>query len=1553
MRNKYLLIVFLLVSSLSSFAQQTFSTDKTAFLEEMTAYLGSSTSKNDRDDALAMMTGFADVWNEYYNSTDAKLAAEICNVLHDRSGQKAYYNIFTFVDVLHRLPVTGMPHSDVNNWLSYTKGRYDNSASGFDKYIAACRLAFVDKILVEKGNTKWEVRDVHFGFPDKENFKLTLTNSTLALKSNKDESVLYNVNGFYSVDDKTFTGNGGHADWSRFDIPSDLVYVTLPEHYVLNLLRSDFVIDSVIFHDKQYFEDAILCQFEDKVLVNSPNEKTMYPRVKSYRSDYYIKDILNDVDFSGGLGMMGNQVDVFGGLEKKASFIFFKNRKKVASVQAPRFVMSVDEVLVSDRAAIRFYLNDTVGGHVEQDSIYHNNLGFRYENQKRKMVMYRSEKDYGDAPFHDVYHGLDIYLESMNWSLDNNVVEFSRMEGIGAISEGNIVSVNYFSNEDFAKLRGLDGTNPMIRIEKFLNEYRNPDNPNFFYVGDLANYLGFPIEQVVSLLLRLQAEAYLEYDAETKTAVVLQRFYDVIESYRENIDYDVIRLHTLTTNRQPNIRLDLNTNDLIVFGITSTIEGLEGSAISLSDRKRVVIVPDNGRLVFKKDLDFRFSGGIIAGMFEFFTKDCLFKYEDFTIEMAKVDSLRFYARDNREIIPIDGTLEKLQGRLMIDHGDNKSSRYETPDFPKFFSESNAYKFYRHINGGVFNPGNVDSLATVDDLEGKFYYYLYPFEVDSLTDLTMQNVSFNGELVSGGILPRIEEPLVVMDDYSLGFDHRIGTDDNDSYPMYDGSGRFHQHIHLSGSGFYGIGNLDYQTAAFNSDRFMFYLDSVTAITNHFKMQPLADGTKFPVASADALKLKWDVFKPELTTETIDNPICMYGDTYFSGKTTLNADGYKADGKMRFGLTEFESDDFALDARTFVADSANFVLYSSDSTTVAFAASNYRADVNFDNQKVQYDYLDNTSNLDFPMNQFVCTLKEAEWDMTTNNLHVYNPVDGNDAYSQANTHEELLAVHDNASKFISMIPEQDSLEFYSTSAEYDMTNYVIHAHDVKIIRVADAAVFPYEHDIDIDSDSQMEPINGELLADTLNGFHLYKNAIVNIKSRKNYKAQGTWDYAALDGSHTPVYFDSIVPIEGVTHGFAHLTDSAEFQLSPQFAFEGDLTLEAGEEFGYFDGHFALLDFGAAETSDKQSLEIDSTMMLTDNEMMVDSSFVEPTVNEDLLEPVFPEKYWFASSTRINPNAIQIPIAMDTIKMDNPNMFNGLYYEQAIDGGYFASFLTPNTRPVDMDEVSPANGMLWYDADSLRFVITDETQFDTYLNINNRGVIHGHGTFDLGLDKGLTDFVCRGSYTRYPNDSLTLNVLNVLNVPIFDDKVLQAIADVYANMPSESIDLTKTGFVDYFRSENDEEKTDEFVKTIELEGYPQMESRGFYNKTIVIPDLKMVWNDNLHAFISVGKIGLGNLGSHIVNKYVGGYVVFDHRLGNITYYFVNDLFMTFINYNSGDGQLQIHATYGDINQRLYDAKEKSRTYKRGDKTFNYVATPYDALLNFLNNLKYAGVE
>ena len=1542
-------ICTLLMSASSIFAQAFFSTEKNAFYDELAAYLNSSTSKQDREEAATIMQAFRSVWDSYYDDQEANMVIRLCELLHAKSGGKAYGNIFNYIEVVQKIPTAGLTHKDVNNWLSYTDTKTQKSLNGVDKYLASCRSIFVDKVLSAKGNSRWTLRDALWSFPSKEKFELSI-DGTLALVSQKDESLLKDTKGVYYLDRNRWEGTGGRADWSRFDIPADKVYVTLPDYYELDLSRSEYDIDSAVFHERQHFNQDILCRYEDKVLVNAPNEKTMFPRVRSYRSDYAISDLMRNIDFEGGIGMMGNQVDVFGGVNKKAVFHFRQEGREVVRVQAPRFLMSMEELLVSDNVAMRVYLVDSTG--IERDSLYHNGIGFRYDNKTRKMMAFRSEKDFGDGPFHDYYHGVDIFLEAMYWDIDGNQVDFRRMEGVNPVSEGDVVSVNYFRHEDFKRLQGLDSSHPMIRIEKFLQGFDNVDRQVKFAVGDLASYLHYPIEQVISLMLRLQADGYVEYDSETKWATALPRFFDVVDSYRETIDYDVIKLHTITTNRQPNLRLDLNTNDLLVYGITSQIDGFEGSAISLSDRKRVVIVPDMGRITFTRNQNFKFSGGILAGMFEFFTKDSEFHYDEFTIKMEKVDSLRFYARYDNHVIPVDGTLEKLKGRLEIDRGDNKSSRYETPSYPIFHSEAEGFKFYRKINGGVFNPGSVDSVMTAEDLAGKFYYSLYPFVVDSLNDLTMKKVKFEGELVSGGIMPNIEQPLVVMEDFSLGFVHQIGEDETASYLLYGNLGRFHNKVFLSGSGFFGEGRLDYQTSAFKSEQFMFYLDSVTAITNQFKMVPREDGTGFPMASADALKLKWDIQIPELTTETIDNSICMYGNTYFSGKTVLSPDGYSADGKMRFGLTEFDSDHFDLNSKTFVADSANFLLYSADTANIAFAATNYRANVDFDAQKVKFDYLDQNSNLDFPMNQYICSLKEAEWDMATNSLHLYNPVESFGDYATATTHEELLAVHNNASKFISLVPEQDSLQFYSMSAEYDMTNYIIHAHDVKIIRVADAAVFPYMHDVDISAESKLEPVQGELLADTLNRFHLYKDAVVNIHSRNYYDAQGTWNYTNAEGASTPIRMDTIVPVGGITQGYANISDEAGFNLSTQFGFQGRLILDATEKLGYFDGKFAILTFEeppavVVEIPEPVEGPTDTTNIIVDD--------FNPATEPTAFDSIASLNHWFVSATHVNPASIRIPVNMERIHEEDPKMTNGLYYELAIDGGYFGSFLTPSKSRREIDESAPIEGVLWFDADSARFVVTDTTQFDSRLELDSRGVINGHGTTDLGFDTPLAKFAFHGDYTQYTNDSLTLQGLNIFNAPVFDDQALQSMAEVFANVTGESIDLTKTNFLPYYRSENSKEKTEELRKNIELAGgYPQLESSSdFYCNTIVIPDLKMVWNDQLHAFVSVGKIGLGNFGSHIVNKYVTGCVVFDRRLGNITYYFQDDMFQTYINYNAGDGQFQVHCTFSDINQRLADTKEKNRTRTKDDKQFQYVAVPYESMLDFMNRLKYAGLN
>ena len=73
MRKRILLAAFFVAMAMGTLhAQDFFSTDKTAFLDQLTAYLNSSTSKADRDEAADMMPSFAEVWNTRYSGRDVE-----------------------------------------------------------------------------------------------------------------------------------------------------------------------------------------------------------------------------------------------------------------------------------------------------------------------------------------------------------------------------------------------------------------------------------------------------------------------------------------------------------------------------------------------------------------------------------------------------------------------------------------------------------------------------------------------------------------------------------------------------------------------------------------------------------------------------------------------------------------------------------------------------------------------------------------------------------------------------------------------------------------------------------------------------------------------------------------------------------------------------------------------------------------------------------------------------------------------------------------------------------------------------------------------------------------------------------------------------------------------------------------------------------------------------------------------------------------------------------------------------------------------------------------
>ena len=697
MKKVVTVLVAFFAIALGGMAQTShFSTDRDRFIEELKSYLTSSSSKDDKAEAEALMNDFRGVWTMHYDATEAALAIDLYELIRSKTGNRAYYNIFTFTEILLRAPYNGMTKGDMNRFLAFTKHRFSQRQNRMEKYLKSCRDLFVDHVLGEKGATQWVAPNANFTFPSDTACVFVVKQCDLMLKSPNDQSIIHNTYGKIDLERHLWIGQGGRVDWSRFGIPTDKVYGVLND-YQINLNTSNYSIDAIEFYHKDYFTQPCLCTFEDAVTNAAPNSKTLFPKAMSKGGHVEFGKLFGNIDFLGGFGMVGNAVNFFGDGDHPAQFVFKHRNRVTVRVKAKRFIMS-ENSLISSQARARIYLYDSI--HQTIDSIYHNDLGFMYNDKKNQVLLYRKDNGVGTGPFHDTYHGYDIFLEAIYWNRSADVMEFRRLEGTSGESEGVIASVNYFRKSDYMRIQALDMKHPMENMNKYVEMFA--DDGHRFNINDYVAYVKYPLSQVLSLILNLQAEGYLEYDKNTQMVTVLQRFFDVLASDHEEFDYDVIRFQTKTTERRPNIRLSLRSNDMQVFGIYDEQSKTGVPAVTLSDFKHVLILLDESSIVLKKHRDFFFSGCVMAGMYEFFTKDCFFNYDRFAIVMNDVDSLRFYARFDGKVYPVEGTLERLSGTLEIDEHDNKSSVRETPDYPKFHCPGNAYKFYRTINGGVFD-----------------------------------------------------------------------------------------------------------------------------------------------------------------------------------------------------------------------------------------------------------------------------------------------------------------------------------------------------------------------------------------------------------------------------------------------------------------------------------------------------------------------------------------------------------------------------------------------------------------------------------------------------------------------------------------------------------------------------------------------------------------------------------------------------------------------------------------------------------------------------------
>jgi len=1460
-----------------------FSEDPLQFSDEIQVLFSGISSPSLGIKIRELLNPFVASWNsnEYGDKERAMVIANANDLLQRRLNP--HPDFYNYISIIHGLKKKGNRDAVVI-WSQVLKDKSNGlNLRQMQSYLEKYALFINNGILFQSSSLTWYVTDTSLHLEYDTAIRVIYRRTDLACASRRDTSLIFGTSGVFYPETQFWTGRKGRVTWERVGLSRDTVYADLSS-YTVNLKIAEYRADSVRLINRRYFREPIFGRLEEKVLSSAPGPGSSYPQFTSYLKNYEIRNLFKNIDYQGGFSVEGARVIGSGEINQNASIFISRDGRVRAHIRSNAFRIQGDQI-TANPSSLSIY--------TDGDSIYHPGLQMKFFGDRRQLVMFRPESGISQSPFFNGYHAIDMYNGAMYWDVDKDTIHFESVPGISRVSVNEFVSRSFFSKYEFYRLQGIDDKNPLYIIRDFARTFSTKE----ITPAALAQFMNKAPDQVKAMMLRLSIQGFLYYDLVNDKAVIQDRLGQAIEASVGKRDYDVIKIRS-ETNNLSNATLDLKNYDLTVRGVES---------VFLSDSQQVYIFPHDKEIVLKKGMDFTFSGLVKAGLFDFHARDCYFEYDSFRLNLPFIDSLVFqvksFEKDERGVVAlrkVGSVLEKLSGKILIDHPTNKSGIQPFPSFPIFISEQESFVYYDHISQY--------------DRE-KFAYHVYSFVIDSLDNFTTDNLQFNGYLVSSGIFPNIGQPLKVQPDYSLGFVHQVP---DEGYPVYGGTGKYYQDIFLSNRGLRGKGKLTFLTSRTLADDFLFYPDQmVIQSAERFTIGQQLAAVEYPDLDAESTLHRWYPYKDELRVRTTSSPARIYDSlVMFSGNLNYSSEGLDGAGKAGFENVELMSDYFQFKHHTLDADTLDFRLFAEGSPDLAVSAEQYRTHVDFDLRTVEFRTNQKGSTVSFPYNNFVCYMDNIDWFMDRKEMILYNDLGIKYAGIDTMSRSELLRLDLSGSELLSTNPLMDSLSFFSVTARYDLSSYVIDAEDVKLIRVADAAIFPDQGDVKILQGGQIQKLsNAVIIADTLTQYHLIEEAEVIIHSKRNYEAKGLYQYFSTDVIMQAFPLTSLsVDSTGRTFAAGTIREDLNFSLSPYFTFRGNVVVESGRK-----------------------------------DLMLEGGF---QTTENCFEGRMKE--WVYFKTWVDPTAVRIPVRQPLVNLEGRRLDLGVLVSDYDEKIYTAWF---SPRAVSWDTVlATVSGDIFYDTDAggYRIVSNEELSLpgrtSELLLDTRRCIIETSGAVGMGLAFNYVDLSSFGDirYMAIP-DSAIFDMTLVFNF-LFSEPALNVMADsvMAANLPG--LDITRKAYHDYLGYVMGEGKARDLMTELGLYGNFRRMPDELIN-TLLLTDVRFYWNDRTNSYISSGPIGVLSIGKNAVNRYVNGTIeLIRRRSGDVMsiYLELNPRQWYFFDYRSGI--MQALGSDMAFNNRIESVKQERRMQSKPglDERYEYMISSRRRLIDFLRRLE-----
>jgi len=1122
-------------------SNSSFTGDPATYTSELKDFMG----PNLDEEQSAMLNSFVTSWDSTMinNVNKGLIIAASINLVTKRMRPRPHFT--GLIETLMTFINYDVKDEEFQTWLRGLNGlsaRPSTRVQDISSFISTAGNLIRAGILYSSNSVTWKTRSNRFSFEllSDSTFSIIIPESDIVCLAQRDSTVIHGTQGSYNPVSRTWKGRGGIITWAKAGYKADEVYAE-PGSYSINLTKPFFEIDSVLFTNNTYFDRPVYGILNERAVNIINTEDARFPKFETYQKTFFLEDIYEDIDFSGGLAFEGAIVIGKGEAHSPAIIKMYRKDTLIAKASAPSFIFNKQNIQTQS-TAFTLYMGD--------DSLFHSDIAFSFNVPEREINTFKSRFPTSKSPYYSSHHMMDIYFDYMSWKMDESLISLSRARG-ASIGQARFESSSYFSEQEFMRLMGIDDYHPLFRLKAFAEWYYSETFP----VDELAKWMNQPAEYVMAMCINLANDGFLYFDRTNNEVTIKQKLYDYINSFAKKKDYDVMRIFSETRSPLDNATLDMRNYEMDIEGVPR---------ITLSDSQNVNILPYNKKIILEKNRSFAFNGVVQAGMITVFGKDFNFSYDTFKIELVSVDSIMLSVEtgetdeQGRALArQVEDLIQMTNAELLIDRPDNKSGLASLGQYPIFHAYSESYVFYDKIP-------DLEGVYPKED----YYFRLVPFTFDNTDKLRPEHLDLKGTFFAGKILEPMDQTLTLQHDNSLGFYYNIPAEGLD---VYQGKGKLFNSIEMSNLGLKGKGKLNYLTASAESDEFMFFPDSLLANTTRIT---ITSNTLYPEVITGSTSIKWYPDADEFFIDPLNNSrLDMFGNgTSMDGSLLLKSTGLSGSGELNLKDSFLKSENFSFTSSTISADSSDYSLKSISGDGFAFIAEDAGTYIDFENRLSRFSLNSDSSTVKFPEVNYICTMTDFEYDMQDKILSMTRRgKEKTDLMSPDELLKQDLNIVEKPS-FFSTHMRNDTLSFRAGTAEYLLEEEKIIAKNINYIPVADALIQPENGILRINKGAKTDPVDNAVIA--INNKHIIHDASVSIINTKRYMASGIYDYFDLTGLLYNIKFDEISVDSLVSKGSGHIPAFDKFMLSPDFSFQGDVSFSGDNEELHFLGSTAIV-------------------------------------------------------------------------------------------------------------------------------------------------------------------------------------------------------------------------------------------------------------------------------------------------------------------------------------------------------------------------------------------